>query len=250
MREKQQRISLGPARLLILAIFAALCGCILSFFLSASPASAQESPHADPGVLDRITTAISQIDQPVDQPAASGVDAVAAALPAGSHLAPATLASVMAPLPAVTHTVTATATRLTANAAELIFSLPIPELAAAALPEVQVSTTIAPTQALDHGNRTSFVTSSAASATSTANAVTTAVETSPISPSSPVNGYPVLPPRNAVISGSSSGDAVGGSALAIAGDNDWAPRLGSGVSSTSNDSVPSSSNDGSDPAPD
>jgi hypothetical protein len=232
-----------------LAIFAALCGCILSFFLSASPASAQESPHADPGILEGITAAISQSDQPVDQQVASGVDAVAATLPAGSHLAPATLAPVIAPLRTVTHTVTATATQLTANVAELIFSLPIPELAAA-LPDVQVSTTIAPTRALDHGSLTSFVTSSAASATSTANAVTTAVEASPISPFSPVNGYPVLPPRDAVISGSSSGGAAGGSALAIAGENDWAPRLGSGVSSTSNNSVPSSSNDGSDPAPD
>jgi hypothetical protein len=227
-----------------LAIFAALCGCILSFFLSASPASAEESPHADPGILEGVTAAISQVDQQVT----GGVDAVAATLPAGSHLAPANLAPVIAPLRTFTHTVTATATQLTANAAELIFSLPIPELAAAALPEVQVSTTIAPTQALDHGSLASFVTSSAASATSTANAITTAVETSPISPSSPVNGYPVLPPRDAVISGSSSGGAAGGSATA--GENDWAPRLGNGVSSTSNDSVPSSSNDGSDPAPD
>lgn len=260
MNAEQQGTVLGSVRLLILAVVAALGGCILFFFLSASPASAEESPPADPGLLGHMTDALSQIDVQLT----SGAETVAAALPSvGSHTQD-VVETVTAPLPdpartvateateTLTTTVTIVTSQLTTSATELISALPISELVGAdgsgANASAAAELSASANGAVLHGASTASAIA-AASATIVPD-VAPAPESEPAPQPIPANDFPVSPPVTAVLTASSPGAAGGGSMFAVTSERDWAPLLSSGASYSSNDAVPSSSNDGSDPAPD
>lgn len=260
MKVEQQGFVLGSARLLILAVIAALGGCILFFFLSASPASAEESPPADPGLLGHMTDALSQIDVQLT----SGAGVVTAALPSvGSHTQD-VVENVTAPLPdpartvatvateTLATTVTIATTQLTTSATELVSALPISELVGADDSGTDAS---AAAELSGIANGAFLHGASTASATTAASAtivpgVTPAPASEPAPQPIPANDFPVSPPVTAVLTASSSGAAGGGSMFAVSSERDWIPLLSSCASYSSNDAVPSSSNDGSDPAPD
>jgi len=236
MREEQRKLALGPARLLLLVMFAALCGCLLFLFLSASPASAEESPHNDPGILEGATIAISQVDEQIT----SGVATVAAALPEPTRMVATRAAAKL------TTTVTTVATQLTTNATELVFTLPIPELVGAEFPDTHPAAAAEPQ---DITNDAAVFVTSRLSAVAAEEAT---VGVKPVLPPRPMpaNDPPVAPGAIAALTGSSSSAGGGGSMFAVTNERDWTQLLSSGMSSNSDDPAPSSSNDGSDPAPD
>lgn len=258
MRAKPEGLVLGPARLLIPGILACLAGCVLTLFLGASPASAEDTPHTGPRVLEGLTATVSSAEHRAttvtDTITRSGLsDRLGQAGTPLEKLGHATTATtttlVTAPPVATALQVTA---GLNANVAGLLGDLSLSDffpdwLPASLIPAAgaQVPTTASPATP----EPTSAEPTSAAAASSASGAATIA-EASAASPPAPSNSDPSAPPGALVGASSSSAGSGGGAAVAAPSDAAWTPALGTGLNATQSDSVPSSSNDGSDPAPD
>lgn len=242
MRDGSGGVILGRARLLILGFLAALGGCFLAFMLSASPASAAEQPHADPGILDGVTTTVTQAASQVEGQLTRVTDVV-------DHRRMPTLA----PLRNLTHTATDAVVHLTAGLADTIDALPALELPGyeLPLPQAEQGATMPDRLfgAMDPDPAEISITASTAHDRGAAIAATEMSGIPSAPPSSPY-GDPAVPPRASMTVNSSSTGTNGANTVAATSDNAWMPLPSTRATGSQNEALPPSPGEGSDPTPD
>lgn len=251
MRDKPDGLVIGPARLLILGMFACVAGSFLALFLSASPASAADTPPADTGALGGLAATVSS----VEQRATTVADTIVA-----SDLVSDRLGRVDIPLERLARTATAATTAMTAVpplATALRLATGLPANVTELLAELPLSIALSVEPPLPGGiaevPTTSLAVPAPASARATAPSAvagTTIAEASLVPAPSPPNDHPATPQRALAGATSWSAGSDGGAAAATPGDTAWNPTLSNTRNATQSGSMPSSSNDGSDPAPD